>query len=45
MPEKIIPKKTPMREQPPEERIKNFNEVHYGYTPEEDIAEAKRFLQ
>ena len=45
MAEKIVPKKTPMREQPPEERIKNFNEVPYGYSPEEAIAEAKRCLQ
>ncbi|MEO0095127.1 MAG: dihydropyrimidine dehydrogenase, partial [candidate division WOR-3 bacterium] len=45
MPEKIVPKKTPMREQPPKERIKNFNEVPYGYSPEEAIAEAKRCLQ
>ena len=34
-----------MREQPPEERIKNFNEVPYGYSPEEAIAEAHRCLQ
>ena len=27
-------KKTPMPEQPPEERRKNFREVPYGYTPE-----------
>lgn len=45
MPEKIVPKKTPMREQPAKERVKNFNEVPYGYTPEEAIAEAKRCLQ
>lgn len=45
MPEKIVPKKTPMREQPAKERIKNFNEVPYGYIPEEAIAEAKRCLQ
>ncbi len=42
---KIIPNKNPMREQPPEERIKNFNEVPYGYSPEEAIAEAHRCLQ
>ena len=41
----IIPHKTPMREQPPQERIHNFNEVPYGYTPEQAIAEAKRCLQ
>lgn len=39
------PKRVPMREQPPEERIKNFNEVPLGYTPEEAIQEAKRCLQ
>jgi len=38
------PKKVVMREQPPKERIKNFNEVPYGYTPEEAIEEAKRCL-
>lgn len=42
---KIVPKKTPMREQPPEERIKNFNEVPLGYTEEEAIQEAKRCIQ
>ncbi|MEO0093609.1 MAG: FAD-dependent oxidoreductase, partial [candidate division WOR-3 bacterium] len=36
--------KTPMREQPPKERIHNFDEVPYGYTEEEAIAEAKRCL-
>ena len=41
----IIPKKTPMPEQPPEERIHNYNEVPYGYTPEDAIAEAKRCLE
>ncbi len=33
-----------MREQPPKERIHNFDEVPYGYTEEEAIAEAKRCL-
>jgi glutamate synthase (NADPH/NADH) small chain len=42
---KIIPTKTPMPEQPPAERVKNFNEVPYGYTPEQAMAEAKRCLQ
>lgn len=42
---KIIPKKTPMPEQPPEERIHNYDEVPYGYTAEDAIAEAKRCLQ
>ena len=45
MPKKqIIPKKTPMAEQPPAERIKNYNEVPYGYTPEQAMAEAQRCL-
>lgn len=38
------PKKVIMKEQPPKERIKNFNEVPYGYNPEEAIEEAKRCL-
>jgi glutamate synthase (NADPH/NADH) small chain len=42
---KIIPTKTPMPEQPPVERIQNYDEVPYGYTPEQAIAEAKRCLQ
>lgn len=42
---KIIPTKTPMPEQPPAERIKNYDEVPYGYTPEQAIAEAQRCLQ
>lgn len=42
---KLILKKTPMREQPPEERIHNFNEVPYGYSEEEAVAEANRCLQ
>ncbi len=41
---KPAPTKTPMREQPPKERIHNFDEVPYGYTDEEAIAEAKRCL-
>ncbi len=36
--------KTPMKEQDPMERIKNFNEVALGYTAEEAINEAKRCL-
>lgn len=35
----------PMREQDPKERVHNFDEVPYGYTPEEAIQEAKRCLQ
>ncbi|ODS50989.1 MAG: glutamate synthase (NADPH/NADH) small chain [Halanaerobium sp. 4-GBenrich] len=38
-------KKTPMKEQKPEERIKNFDEVPFGYSDEEAIAEAERCLQ
>jgi len=34
-----------MPEQDPKERIKNFNEVPYGYSPETAIEEAKRCLQ
>ncbi len=45
MPKKIIPKKTPMLEQPAEERIHNYEEVPYGYTPEEAMAEAIRCLE
>ena len=33
-----------MKEQTPEERSKNFNEVPYGYTPEQARAEASRCL-
>lgn len=42
---KINPKKTPMREQLPRERIKNYDEVPFGYTPEEAVIEANRCLQ
>ncbi len=38
----INPKKVEMRQQKPEERIKNFNEVPLGYTEEEAILEANR---
>ena len=38
-------KKTPMREQDPKERIKNFDEVPFGYSEDEAVAEAKRCLQ
>ncbi len=41
---KVDPKKHPMPEQDPEERIKNFNEVALGYDVETAIAEAKRCL-
>lgn len=42
---KIEPKKTPMRERSPQVRVKDFNEVPYGYNNEEAIREAKRCLQ
>jgi len=38
-------KKTPMKEQAPEERIKNFEEVPLGYSDEEAVVEAQRCLQ
>jgi glutamate synthase (NADPH/NADH) small chain len=52
-PTKTTPKKKPperpprvkMDEQPPEVRVKNFDEVPYGLTPEKAIEEAKRCLQ
>jgi len=45
---KKIPPRPPrvkMNEQPPEVRVKNFDEVPYGLTPEQAIEEAKRCLQ
>jgi len=33
-----------MREQPPQERVRNNDEVPFGYSPEEAILEAKRCL-
>ena len=42
---KIVPKKYPMPEQDPKERIKNFNEVPIGQDAETAILEAKRCLQ
>ncbi len=45
MPKQIIPNKTPMPEQPPAERIKNYEEVPLGYTAEQAMAEAQRCLQ
>jgi glutamate synthase (NADPH/NADH) small chain len=38
-------KAIPVREQKPEKRITNFDEVSYGYSEEEAIMEAKRCLQ
>lgn len=40
-----ITKKHPMEEQQPQERVKNFNEVPYGYNMETAIAEAERCLE
>jgi glutamate synthase (NADPH) small chain len=37
--------KTPMREQPPEERVQNFGEVPLGYSAEEAGGEAMRCIQ
>ena len=34
----IAKTKTPMREQSPAERVRNFNEVPFGYTSEQAIA-------
>jgi glutamate synthase (NADPH/NADH) small chain len=45
MANKIVPKKTPMRERPPKERIKGYDEVPYGYNDQEAIVEARRCLQ
>ena len=41
---KVSPTKTPMREQPASERVRNYDEVPYGYSPEEAILEAERCL-
>ncbi len=41
----MLKKKTRMSEQPPEVRVKNFNEVALGYTEEEALLEASRCLQ
>ena len=41
---KSSPTKTPMREQDPKVRARNFEEVPYGYSPEEAVEEAKRCL-
>jgi len=42
---KIIPKKTPMPEQDPKVRARNFEEVPFGYTPEQARLEASRCIQ
>lgn len=43
-PGKAKKERTPMPEQPAEERRKNFNEVALGYTKEDALAEASRCL-
>ncbi len=43
--EKLKIPRQKMPGQTPEERIKNFNEVPFGYTPEVAMTEAKRCLQ
>ncbi len=44
-PKKIVPKKTPIPEQPPQIRRSNFEEVSLGYTPEMAMQEASRCLE
>jgi glutamate synthase (NADPH/NADH) small chain len=44
-PKKIVPKKYPMPEQSPQERVKNFNEVPLGQDAQIAIQEAQRCLQ
>ncbi len=41
----LVRTKTPMPEQPPAERVQNFEEVPLGYTSEQAMAEAKRCLE
>jgi len=41
----IVEKQIPMREQAPEERARNFNEVPLGYSEDEAALEAERCLQ
>ncbi len=41
---KKIKSRVKMREQSPAERVKNFSEVPFGYTPEEAVKEAARCL-
>src|SRR5512145_1888535 len=40
----IVPNKVKMQEQPASERVHNYQEVPYGYTPEQAIEEAIRCL-
>jgi len=41
----VIPNKVKMQEQPASERVHNYEEVPYGYTPEQAMEEAIRCLQ
>ena len=41
----IREKQIPVREQPPEERIRNYLEVPFGYSEDEAVLEAERCLQ
>lgn len=49
MPENKVPKakrqKVPVRQQPADVRVRNFNEVPFGYNTEEALQEAERCLQ
>ena len=40
----IPQERTPVRERPPRERIKHFDEVNLGYTEEAALREAQRCL-
>jgi len=42
---KIVTTKTPMPEQDPSTRRRNYREVPLGYTSEQAVEEAKRCLQ
>jgi sulfide dehydrogenase (flavoprotein) subunit SudA (EC 1.97.-.-) len=42
---KIVPNKTKMPEQPPQERVKNFKEVPLGYSEDQAVEEATRCIQ
>jgi glutamate synthase (NADPH) small chain len=44
-PKKDRSKRIPMAEQPPEQRVNNFDEVPLGYSPEDARAEAERCLK
>ena len=44
-PKRLVPKKYPMPEQSPQERVKNFNEVPLGQDAQTAIQESQRCLQ